>query len=163
LNVNCLYQTFLRRWAYLLIHVVLRDAVALMAGGSFLSDNTTLSPSEKLAERQLRPHAFIVRRTPTSHVFFDTVRVYNLCLNALHPNIGAMNFQTHGQTASVSNGNCEQMTFVFHLNTVHPHGHTVEDWALSILGTSTPPTHFNWVDDPLRERKNPVDWLSTRS
>jgi hypothetical protein len=44
----------------------------LMAGGSFLSDNTTLSPSEKLAERQLRPHAFIVRRTPTSHVFFDT-------------------------------------------------------------------------------------------
>jgi hypothetical protein len=63
---------FAQRWAYLLIHVVLRDAVALMAGGSFLSDNTTLSPSEKLAERQLRPHAFIVRRTPTSHVFFDT-------------------------------------------------------------------------------------------
>jgi hypothetical protein len=63
---------------------------------SFLSNNTKLSPSEKLAERQLRPHAFIVRRTPTSHVFFDTVRMYNLCLNTLHPNIGAMNFQMHG-------------------------------------------------------------------
>jgi hypothetical protein len=55
------------------------------------------------------------------------------------------------------------MKFVFHLNTVHPHGHTVEDWVLSKLGTSTPPTHFNWVNDPLRARKNPIDCLSTRS
>jgi hypothetical protein len=74
-----------------------------------------------------------------------------------------MDFQTHSQTASLSGDKCEQKTFVFNLNTVHPHGFTLDDWASSILENSTPPTHYNWVDDPLRERKTPEDWLVTRS
>jgi hypothetical protein len=76
---------------------------------------------------------------------------------------GKMQSQTYSAAASMSDGNCEQMTFVFNLNTIHPHASTVEDWAASILGTSTPPTHFNWVEDPLRERESPQDWLATRS
>jgi hypothetical protein len=60
-------------------------------------------------------------------------------------------------------GNCEELLVLLNINTGHPHTSSVDDWVASILGTSSPSTQHNWIQDPFQKRTNAADWLATQS